>query len=150
MYSATARAIASPSNVLVPRPISSRMISDLLVAWFSIDAVSTISTMNVDCPRARSSCSPTRLKIRSTRPIDADSAGTKLPICAMSTSTATCLMYVDLPAMFGPVMMASWLSVQFNSVSLGTKSPASRTLSTTGWRPCRMTMASDSLSSGLT
>ena len=33
-------------------------------------------------------------------------AGTKLPICDRIVSSATCRMYVDLPAMFGPVMMS--------------------------------------------
>ena len=39
----------------------------------------TISTMKVDCPVARSSWRPTRVKMRSTRPMEAEDAGTKLP-----------------------------------------------------------------------
>ena len=45
-------------------------------------AVSTISTMKVERPRARSSAAPTRENSRSTMPIRARYAGTKLPICA--------------------------------------------------------------------
>ena len=78
--------------MLVPRPISSRITRDRGVAWFKMAAVSTISTMNVDWPVARSSCSPTLVKMRSTRPITASDAGTKLPIWAMRVMMATCLM----------------------------------------------------------
>ena len=55
----------------VPRPISSRMTSALGPAWLRIAAVSTISTMKVERPRARSSAAPTRLKSWSTTPISA-------------------------------------------------------------------------------
>ena len=51
-------------------------------------AVSTISTMKVDCPAAISSCAPMRVKMRSTRPMRAASAGTNEPICAISTISA--------------------------------------------------------------
>ena len=98
----TARAIAIPSYVLVPRPISSRMSSDRGVALWRIALVSIISTMKVDCPDVRSSPAPTRVKTRSTTPIRADDAGTKLPHCAISTISATWRRYVDFPAMFGP------------------------------------------------
>ena len=53
-------------------------------------AVSIISTMKVDSPRARSSEAPTRVKMRSQTPITASSAGTKLPACAIRTISATC------------------------------------------------------------
>ena len=53
-------AIAIPSYVAVPRPISSKIINDLFVARFNMFAVSTISTINVDCPAARLSDAPTR------------------------------------------------------------------------------------------
>ena len=55
-------------------------------------AVSVISTMNVLCPRDSSSLAPTRAKMRSAMPIVASRAGTKLPIWAMSVSSATCRM----------------------------------------------------------
>ena len=45
------------------------------VAWWRMLAVSAISTMKVDWPRARSSLAPTRVKMRSTRPIRASRAG---------------------------------------------------------------------------
>ena len=77
-----------PSNVLVPRPISSKTSSELLVAFRRMFATSFISTINVLCPLARSSDAPTLVKIRSTIPIFAEDAGTKLPICAISTMIA--------------------------------------------------------------
>ena len=46
-YSTTAHAMLRPSNVLVPRPISSRITRLSLVAYFRICATSFISTMNV-------------------------------------------------------------------------------------------------------
>ena len=55
MCSTTDRAMDRPSYVLVPLPISSRMISERGVAWLSMDAVSTISIMKVDWPVVRSS-----------------------------------------------------------------------------------------------
>ena len=124
-----------PSNVLVPRPISSSTIRLRAVALFRMFAVSCISTMNVLRPRARSSLAPTRVNTRSTIPISASAAGTNEPICAMITISATCRMYVDLPAMFGPVMMMSWFSEPSSSVSFGTNRSASGICSTTGWRP---------------
>ena len=51
----------------------------------------------------------------------AASAGTKLPTCAMSTMRATCRMYVDLPAMLGPVSTISDVPACPSAVSLGTK-----------------------------
>ena len=89
--------------MLVPRPISSNTTNDRGVAWFKIAAVSTISTMKVDWPVVRSSCSPTRVNIRSTKPMTAWVAGTKLPIWAIRVMIAACRMKVDLPAMLGPV-----------------------------------------------
>ena len=53
-------------------------------------AISFISTMNVDWPLAKSSDAPTRVKMRSTVLIFALSAGTKLPMCAISVMSATC------------------------------------------------------------
>src|SRR5437764_880852 len=47
-----AQASERPSNVAVPRPTSSRMISERSVALLRMFAVSCISTMNVDSPRA--------------------------------------------------------------------------------------------------
>src|SRR5690554_5530180 len=48
---------------------------------------------------------PNRVKILSTSPTLADSAGTKLPICAISVISAVCRRSADFPAMLGPVMM---------------------------------------------
>ena len=84
-----------PSNVLVPRPISSSTIRLRGVALFKMFAVSVISTMNVDCPRDKSSLAPMRVKMRSTRSIRASAAGTKLPVCASSVEQR------DLPDVSG-------------------------------------------------
>ena len=48
MYSATAQAMLMPSNVAVPRPISSRTTRLFEVAVWRMRAVSRISTMNVE------------------------------------------------------------------------------------------------------
>ena len=69
--------------------------------------VSLISTMKVDCPWARLSLAPTRVKSRSTAPIDASAAGTNAPIWASTTQTPICRRMVDFPAMFGPVTRAT-------------------------------------------
>ena len=93
----------SPSKVAVPRPISSRITRERGLAWFRIAAVSTISTMKVERPRARSSAAPTRLNSRSTTPIWAARAGTKAPIWASTAISAFWRRKVDLPAILGPV-----------------------------------------------
>ena len=124
-----------PSKVDVPRPISSRMSKLFFVAQRSSSDTSVISTMNVDCPADRSSLAPMRVKMRSTTPMWALCAGTNEPICAMSTISATCRIYVDLPAIFGPVMMLTRSSFAPMWVSLGTKNASPRIFSTTGWRP---------------
>ena len=62
------------------------------VAWLRIPAVSTISTMKVERPPAMSSETPMRVKMRSTMPMRADFAGTKLPIWARMTRMAACRM----------------------------------------------------------
>jgi hypothetical protein len=54
-----------------------------------MSATSVISTMNVLWPEARSSAAPMRVKMRSTMPMRAAFAGTKEPICARSTMSAT-------------------------------------------------------------
>ena len=59
------------------------------VALLRMLAVSCISTMKVERPRARSSPAPTRVKTRSTRPIFISSAGTGQPMCAMTARMAT-------------------------------------------------------------
>ncbi len=59
------------------------------MAFFSIWATSTISTMKVDWPADRSSEAPMRVNTRSTTPMRAERAGTKEPIWAMSTMRAT-------------------------------------------------------------
>ena len=123
----------------MPRPISSRITKARSSAWFKIAAVSTISTMNVERPRARSSEAPTRLKSCETAPICARAAGTNEPICAISAISAFWRRNVDLPAMFGPVsnQTAALLSDLVSVQSLATNAAfcALSDLSTTGWRP---------------
>ena len=79
MYSTTAHAMESPSNVLVPLPISSKIRRLFDVAFRKIFATSVISTMKVLCPDARSSDAPTLVKILSDKPMSALLAGTKEP-----------------------------------------------------------------------
>ena len=50
------------------------------------------STINVDWPEDKSSLAPTLVNILSHIGISAKSAGTKLPICAISTIIALCLI----------------------------------------------------------
>ena len=59
------------------------------VAQRSSSDTSVISTMKVDCPAARSSLAPMRVKMRSTTPMCARWAGTKHPTWAISTISAT-------------------------------------------------------------
>ncbi len=53
-------------------------------------AVSCISTMNVEWPRAMLSDAPTRAKMRSTTEILAARAGTNDPACAIWQMSAVC------------------------------------------------------------
>ena len=76
MCRAIAQASDKPSKVLVPRPISSIRIRLRAVALCRMFAASVISTMKVERPPARSSAAPMRVKMRSSGPITARSAGT--------------------------------------------------------------------------
>src|SRR6202022_2719397 len=82
-------------------------------------AVSTISTMKVERLRARSSAAPTRENKRSTMPIRARDAGTKLPICASSAISAFWRRKVDLPAILGPVISQIWPAPTLPSPACG-------------------------------
>ena len=93
--------------------------------------ISLISTMKVLWPEARLSDAPTRVNILSVMVMLAAEAGTKLPMWAMSTMSATCRMYVLLPAILGPVSIISLSSLAFIMVLLGTK-PSFTFFSTTG------------------
>ena len=106
--------------------------------------------MKVDWPRERSSAAPTRVKILSAMPIRAFLTGMKEPICAMMTSSATCRMKVDLPAMFGPVMIPIWLEEVSRRQSLGTNAESVMRASRTGWRPSLMSRTVSSTTSGRT
>ena len=60
------------------------------VAVFRMTAVSVISTMKVERPRARLSDAPMRVKMRSMSGRLAESAGTNEPICARMAISAAC------------------------------------------------------------
>ena len=79
--------------------------------------------MNVLSPPAKLSLAPTRDRTRSTMPMRAERAGTKLPIWARITDSATCRSSVLLPAMLGPVISHSRSRSRSRSTSLGTKRP---------------------------
>ena len=119
MYSAIDQAIEIPSYVLVPLPISSNNIKLFWLKLFKILAVSFISTIKVDSPIEILSDAPTRVKILSTKPISALSAGTKQPICAIKTIKAVCLKIADLPDIFGPVIMIICWSSLLSIISFG-------------------------------
>ena len=75
------------------------------VACRRMAAVSVISTRKVLWPRARLSWAPMRVKIAVDHPDPrAAPRARSCPICASSTISAACRMYVDFPAMFGPVI----------------------------------------------
>ena len=91
--------------------------------------------MNVESPRDRLSAAPTRVNTRSHTPIVAAFAGTNEPICASSAICATCRMYVDLPAMFGPVISTSCSASGSRRQSFGhERCPPASIASITGWR----------------
>jgi hypothetical protein len=93
--------------------------------------VSLISTMKVDCPRARLSLAPTLVKSRSATPISAADAGTNEPSWAITTESPICRRMVDLPAMLGPVT-SSTRSAGSNRTSLGMKDSRGISRSITG------------------
>ncbi len=111
-------------------------------------AVSTISTRKVLWPRAMLSCAPTRVRMRSTSPIRAERAGTKLPIWAIRVSSATWRMNTLLPLMFGPVRIMIWQSAGSRRTSLGVNGAPEA--SRTGWRPSTISSASPVSISGRT
>ena len=63
--------------------------------------------------------------------------------------SATWRRKVDLPPMFGPVMMRIWFAAASSSRSLGMKGSA-WLVSMTGWRPSSMRIASPSSTAGRT
>lgn len=84
---------------------------------------------------AKSSDAPTLVNILSTTPIVAELAGTKLPICAINVISATCLIYVDLPAILGPVIIDNLSFSLSKYVSLSIKLPLDSIFSITGCLP---------------
>lgn len=102
-YRAVAIAMATPSCVAVPRPSSSSTTNDLGVALLSMLDASSSSSWKVDLPCYRLSRAPMRVYIASKGVRTHPEAGTKLPICARSTTSAAPLTRTDLPPMLGPV-----------------------------------------------
>ena len=139
----------TPSQVEVPRPISSSSTRLRAVAVCRMALVSDISTMNVDCPRTRLSLAPTRVNTRSAMPTRARVAGTKLPICAIRAMSPICRRIVLLPAMFGPVRMIM-RAAAVSDTSFGMNWSRGIMRSTTGCRPPVMSSAKSSLTSGRT
>ena len=113
-------------------------------------ATSVISTIKVDCPEARSSEAPTLVNILSTIHILAESAGTKLPVCAIRTISAVCLIYVDLPAILGPVIIVTLFDELSRYVSLDINISLVIIFSTTGCRPFLISIIPLSLIFGFT
>ena len=148
--STTAQAILKPSKVLVPRPISSKIRRLLAVAFLSIFATSVISTINVLWPLAKSSDAPTLVKILSHIDIFAYFAGTKEPIWAISTINAVWRIYVDFPAMLGPVIIASLLLFMSRNVLLAINVLSGIIFSTTGCLPSLISITPFSFILGLT
>ena len=116
-----------------------------------IFAASLISTIKVLSPTEMLSDAPTRVKILSTMPTRAESAGTNEPICAIKVMSAVCLNSALLPAMFGPVIIMICCSAVSSSTSLGTySSPGGMSVSITGCRPALMSSTSLSSTTGRT
>ena len=78
------------------------------------------------------------------------SAGTYEPIWAINTISAVCLIYVDLPAILGPVIIDTLLSPLSKYVSFEIKLLSLITFSTTGWRPPFISIIPFSFIFGLT
>jgi hypothetical protein len=99
------------------------MMNDFLLALFKIFATSIISVMKVDWFLAIISPLPIRAKIASTIHSLHSFAGTNNPQCAIKTIIAFCLKYVDLPHIFGQVMIcrnhSSLSDFPFNHKSFG-------------------------------
>ena len=143
--STAAQAIDRPSKVAVPRPISSRMTRRAAPAWLRIAAVSTISTMKVERPRARSSAAPTRLNRRSTTPICAAAAGTKRAHLRQDGNQRVLPQERALAGHVGAGQQPEPPVVAARSQSLGDEGSGMRRISaasTTGWRPPSMPKAS--------
>lgn len=68
------------------------LLAYLSVAWLTICAVSCISTMKLLEFVSMLSEVPMRVNSLSTTCMEANLAGTKLPICAMMTMSATCII----------------------------------------------------------
>ena len=80
----------------------------------------------------------------------AESAGTKLPVCAISTISAVCLIYVDLPAILGPVIIVTLFDELSRYVSLDINISLVIIFSTTGCRPFLISIIPLSLILGFT
>ena len=138
-----------PSYVEVPRPSSSKSTKERGVTLLRMSEASVISTINVDSPSEMLSEAPTRVNILSTRPIRAESAGTKLPICAMSVIRAVWRSNADLPAILGPVIIIICCFSVSSFMSFGTYcSPTGSCVSMTGWRPACISNRASSVTTG--
>jgi hypothetical protein len=112
-----------------------------LVAWCRMLAVSIISTMKVDSPRARSSLAPTRVKTRSTiRSRPRGPARSSRP--GPSGRSARDLAQVGrLAAHVGAGEQHDLRALAVELDVVGHERGALACASTTGWRPSRITIA---------
>ena len=78
------------------------MTSERGVAWWRMFAVSVISTMKVDSPRASMSDAPTRVKMRSVRPMTASDGGDERPGVSHQRDQGTLAEVGRLAAHVGP------------------------------------------------
>ena len=90
------------------------------------------------------------MNILSTTPILAYEAGTKLPTCAINVINATCLIYVDFPAILGPVIIANLFPSSSKYVSFGTKLLLEIIFSITGCLPSFISITPPLSTSGFT
>ena len=79
----------------------------------------------------------------------ASDAGTNEPTCAINVINATCLIYVDFPAMLGPVIIDNLFSSLSRYVSFSTNMPVPSILSITGCLPPLMSKIPESSTSGI-
>mmetsp|Transcript_9752 Transcript_9752/g.29639 ORF Transcript_9752/g.29639 Transcript_9752/m.29639 type:complete len:209 (-) Transcript_9752:1822-2448(-) len=101
-FSRIAPASAAPAHISVPFPSSSIRTREFSVTSSRTVRISCISTANPLLPSRGLSELKFRSMIWSTKGIDADSAGTRKPHVARTTSAPTLRRTVDLPAMLGP------------------------------------------------
>jgi hypothetical protein len=144
---AQAQASDRPSKVLVPRPISSISTRLRSLALCRMLAVSSISTMKVERPPARSSAAPMREKMRSTGPMRARARGDEAAGVGHQHDQRDLAHIGGLAAHVraGDDQHPA-LIVEANAVGdEGLAAAARPTCSTTGWRPSSISIEGSSV-----